>query len=91
MASERSNKTITITVSALLSFIILLMTQVYTYAQNQKTLTDLESISKTHVVKSELIIRLEAQDYKFQVMADDIKENQKMMKEILQRTPKRGD
>lgn len=88
--SINKNKTVTVTISALISFILLLMTQVYTYAQSQQTLTDLELISKTHVVESELNLRLEAQGYKIEIMTANIKENQKMMIELLQRIPKKG-
>jgi hypothetical protein len=91
MATERLHLSKTITMGALLTFIILLMTQVYTYAQSQKTLTSLESISKTHVVQSELILRLEAQQYKIQTMSDDIVKIEKMVIELLQRTPKKDN
>ena len=102
MASEHWHLSRNVTLSTLLSIIILLMTQVYTYGQSQEKLSSLENqfkqASVSHVVKTELNQKLETQEYKIQNVADDvievkstIKENQKMMIELLQRIPKKGD
>lgn len=96
MTTERVNKYLTI--STLLSIMVLLSTQVYTYGQNQLKLDTVQLASTTHILKSELNQILETQDYKMQHVVDDIKEvkqalkeNQKMMIELLQRIPKKDN
>lgn len=91
MAAERWHLNKNITVGTLILLATLLLTQVYAYAQSQEILSSLKSASTNHVLKSELNLRLGTQEYKMQRMADDIKENQKMMIELLQRIPKRDN
>lgn len=86
-----------IPVGMMLSLAVLLLSQVYAYGQNQQKLEQVNFASTSHVTKSELNQKLENLEYKMQHAAEDakeanqgVKENQKMIIELLQRIPKRG-
>ena len=103
LESDKSpHMTNTVSWGTVLGFLVLLLTQLALYAASNKEdgkkeqeMAQLLKDAETHVEKTDLDQRFAAQEFKIQVVVDDIKENketlkdvQKMMNELLQRIPK---
>lgn len=103
LASDKSpHMSNTVSWGTVLGFIVLLMSQLALYAVSnkedgikQQEMTQLIEDAETHVIQTELDNRLATQEFKISVISDDVKElkttlkeNQRMMIELLQRVPK---
>lgn len=101
-SDKRPHMTNTASWGTVLGFVVLLLTQLALYAASNKEdgkkeerMAQLVKEAETHVIKTELDNRLATQEYKIQVVLEDVKENketlkdvQKTINELLQRIPK---
>lgn len=92
----------TISYGTILTLAVIIIAQLVSYGQDLEKVVavtkDVAAVKiemKTHVVKDQLEQRFIAQEYKIEVVSEDVKElketineNQKMMIELLQRVPK---
>lgn len=101
-SDKNPHMTNTVSWGTVLGFVVLLLTQLALYAASNKEdgkkeqeIAQLIKDAETHVGQTDLDQRLAAQEFKIQVVSDDVKDNketlkdvQKMVIELLQRTPK---